>query len=256
MVQWRSTSSSSSSPSRQWSGDDMSEIILAAAAAAAWDRDSSLQYQPLPPFPVQPMARSNSITAGGMPSMAGSPLQQRPHLVIPPGHEQSRSLCKYWRAGRCWYGNQCRFQHPGPDGCSVPPSCLLLQRHSTLRLPLPGSLGLPSDGAPAHSNMAHIPLCRHYLRNRCKYGAFCRFRHELTETEACVVSGQTPGPGHTIGPINVQGDSSTDMERRLIDIQALGMLYDGRQWAEDGGGGLCVRRVSPLFNSMHERYLG
>ena len=47
---------------------------------------------------IQSMARSGSITAGGMPPMAGSPLQQRPHVwvhpVIPPGHEQSRSLCK------------------------------------------------------------------------------------------------------------------------------------------------------------------
>lgn len=32
--------------------------------------------------------------------------------------------------------------------------------------------------------MAHLPVCRHFLRNRCKYGLLCRFRHELTEVRA------------------------------------------------------------------------
>lgn len=32
--------------------------------------------------------------------------------------------------------------------------------------------------------MPHLPVCRHFLRNRCKYGLLCRFRHELTEVRA------------------------------------------------------------------------
>ena len=44
-------------------------------------------------------------------------------------------------------------------------------------------MGLPPGGAAGEGNAAHLPVCRHFLRNRCKYGPYCRFRHQLTEVE-------------------------------------------------------------------------
>jgi hypothetical protein len=36
-----------------------------------------------------------------------------------PFHRASRSP-RYWHAGKCWFGAQCRFQHPGIGGVSQP----------------------------------------------------------------------------------------------------------------------------------------
>ena len=45
--------------------------------------------------------------------------------------------------------------------------------------------GAMPAGGQTLGNMAHRPVCRHFLRDRCKYGVFCRFRHELTPVRFC-----------------------------------------------------------------------
>jgi len=45
--------------------------------------------------------------------------------------------------------------------------------------------GVMPAGGQTLGNMAHRPVCRHFLRDRCKYGVFCRFRHELTPVRFC-----------------------------------------------------------------------
>lgn len=66
-----------------------------------------------------------------------------------PHHVASTHLYRrYWHAGKCWYGEQCRFQHPGPGGVSVPPS--LLAPYPVLPPPMLPSLmdygGIPNMG--------------------------------------------------------------------------------------------------------------
>jgi hypothetical protein len=58
--------------------------------------------------------------------------------------------------------------------------CLGTRPSAVLTPCVTGCIGGLPGGGQTLGNMAHRPVCRHFLRDRCKYGVFCRFRHELT----------------------------------------------------------------------------
>jgi len=59
------------------------------------------------------------------------------------GFDVSKQPCRYYQAGNCAYGEQCRFSH---------------------------------EVGAAHA--IFVPLCRNWHSGRCSYGDRCHFRHE------------------------------------------------------------------------------
>ncbi|KAF5319958.1 hypothetical protein D9611_010982 [Ephemerocybe angulata] len=78
------------------------------------------------------------------------------HVIAPPMEEESRALCRYYSAGKCSNGSQCRYRHPDDHGEVLPP-----YKPNGLRLSIPES----------HWHGAHPPHEKTFAEQSPLYGS-------------------------------------------------------------------------------------
>ncbi|KAJ3019034.1 hypothetical protein HKX48_002469 [Thoreauomyces humboldtii] len=136
-----------------------------------------------------PMSMPGSVQMTGVPhhgngdmgagmgmGMPMGPYMQSPMPMMP--QQQVIPVCRYFQQGRCWAGNNCRFQHyigPGPYIAAYPTtSGGTAFTISGTAPPLPA----PQTPHARVGNQGRTIRCRYYTQGRCWAGVACRFSHD------------------------------------------------------------------------------
>eukprot|EP00405_Crypthecodinium_cohnii_P051933 CAMPEP_0206592784 /NCGR_PEP_ID=MMETSP0325_2-20121206/41197_1 /ASSEMBLY_ACC=CAM_ASM_000347 /TAXON_ID=2866 /ORGANISM="Crypthecodinium cohnii, Strain Seligo" /LENGTH=364 /DNA_ID=CAMNT_0054102545 /DNA_START=8 /DNA_END=1099 /DNA_ORIENTATION=- len=75
---------------------------------------------------------------------------------------QKTKVCSHWREGKCEYGDNCRFAHTGPGGCTERGQQQMASAQAEFE----------DQGDPSQRP------CTHWTMYKCEYGDSCRFSHD------------------------------------------------------------------------------
>ncbi|CAE7431123.1 HUA1 [Symbiodinium natans] len=106
-----------------------------------------------------PQAAQPQWPAAKVPETYGPVRTARSVPIVSPILESR--VCRHFLAGKCTYGDQCTFLHPGSPVIK-----------EAVTPPWKSPQGLLAPGQPRQ-------ICRHFLAGRCNYGSSCSFSHDI-----------------------------------------------------------------------------